>query len=173
LKRVLLVLGIFVLSLLIVVSLIVAVASDDDPPPVEVAVPLVTPASIVTEVVGEKTNHSEDDLKNPIISVRVNGEALNIKLIGNDNFSTDFIRSIMMKRSCGIFENIFAEFPAINAIFIDWHFPLIDTYGNVELSSVMTIDLARETAEKINWENFITDNLPIVADSYWHHGALN
>lgn len=127
----------------------------------------------MSAVVGVETNHSEEEFKNPIIEVGIEGEAFNIILIGNDNLSTDYIKRKMLIDSCELFEKAFAELPEINSTYIDWHFPLVDTYGNVELNSVMTIKITRETEDKINWENFMTDNLPDVADFYWQHVAIN
>lgn len=132
-----------------------------------------TPESFVISIIGEETNHSEEELKNPIIDVGINGEAFNIKLIGNDNFSTSYIKGMMLIRASEIYEQAFDLFPEINLTYIEWQFPLVDTYGNVNLSPVMKIDMTRETEDKINWDNFLTDNLPTVADSYWQHPALS
>ncbi len=62
--------------------------------------------------------------------------------------------------------------PNINAIISESHLVLVDQYGKESLSRVALITINRETWEKINWDNFLTDNLPDVADGYWLHPAL-
>ncbi len=61
----------------------------------------------------------------------------------------------------------------INAIIAEPHLTLVDQYGEESLSRVALITINRETWERINWDNFMTDNLPNVADSYWLHPALS
>ncbi len=60
----------------------------------------------------------------------------------------------------------------INTIVIEPHLTLVDQYGEESLSRVALITIKRETWKEINWDNFLTDNLPGIADSYWLHPAL-
>lgn len=60
----------------------------------------------------------------------------------------------------------------INSINIMSYMNLVDQYGNMSSKMVSIITFKRETWEKINWENFINDNVPQVADYYWIHPAL-
>ncbi|MEX2515179.1 MAG: hypothetical protein WD335_03550 [Candidatus Paceibacterota bacterium] len=60
----------------------------------------------------------------------------------------------------------------VNAIVVESHLTLVDQYGEELLSRVALITIERKTWEKINWDNFLTDNLPDIADSYWMHSAL-
>jgi hypothetical protein len=39
--------------------------------------------------------------------------------------------------------------------------------------TVMKITYAKETMDKINWNNFLTDNVPVVANDYWEHPAIS
>jgi len=61
----------------------------------------------------------------------------------------------------------------VKAITVEPYLTLVDQYGEEELSRVALITIERETWEKINWDNFLTDNMPNVADSYWLHPALS
>ena len=60
----------------------------------------------------------------------------------------------------------------ISSIVVQPYLMLVDQYGNEKLSKVAIITIKRNTWGKINWDNFSTDNLPNVADTYWLHPAL-
>lgn len=127
----------------------------------------------VAEIVGYKTNHSKEDYKVKIYDVTNHGTALDVSLIGNDNLSNDYIKRGMWKDSKDIFAAIFDEFPDLDSAYIYWLFPLVDNLGNEKLGEVMRIGMYRETAESINWDNFLPENFPTVADEYWQHSAID
>ena len=47
-----------------------------------------------------------------------------------------------------------------------------DEYGNVKEMKVLTVNLTKETVDKINFENFQSSNLPNVADAIFVHPAF-
>ena len=56
--------------------------------------------------------------------------------------------------------------------YIDGVASMTDEYGNTEDSKVFTIGLNKETVDKINFDNFQTDNLEGVADAVFVHPAF-
>lgn len=52
-------------------------------------------------------------------------------------------------------------------------FPMQDQYGKESNDTVMTLTFSRETIDKIDFGNFQHDNIPNVADEYWHHPVFN
>lgn len=52
------------------------------------------------------------------------------------------------------------------------YFDMVDQYGGVENSSVVTIDLSKSEVDKIQFENFSIDNLKNLADNYGWHPAF-
>jgi hypothetical protein len=52
-------------------------------------------------------------------------------------------------------------------------FPLVDVYGNTKESNVVIATYARENLDKVNWDNFLTDNIYKIAnqDSLFIHPA--
>jgi len=48
-------------------------------------------------------------------------------------------------------------------------FTLVDKFGKSEESKVLEVSYKRATVDKINWENFLTDNVYDIADSSWVH----
>jgi len=63
--------------------------------------------------------------------------------------------------------------PDVKAITVEPYLTLVDQYGEEKLSRVALITIERETWEKINWDNFLTDDIPNIADSFWLHPALS
>lgn len=47
-----------------------------------------------------------------------------------------------------------------------------DQYGNVEESRVLTVNLTKETIDKINFDNFMSKNLVDIADAVYIHPAF-
>jgi hypothetical protein len=54
----------------------------------------------------------------------------------------------------------------------DGSFSMTDAYGASSENRVILVTLNPETTGKIVWDTFITDNLPVIADTYWQHPAF-
>ena len=87
-------------------------------------------------------------------------------------FSVSWAKQGLWIDSTKLFEYFF-ELEEITRVDLKWQLPLVDTYGNTKLGVVMEIMLTRDTAEKINWDNFLFQNLPKVADIYQEHPAFS
>jgi len=62
--------------------------------------------------------------------------------------------------------------PQTNSIVFVSHLKLVDQYGNESIDKVMMMRMTKDTWEKINWDSFIRDNFPNIADHYWEHPVL-
>ncbi len=53
-------------------------------------------------------------------------------------------------------------------------FPLVDTYGNSNETNVVLVTYDRSNLDKVNWDNFLTDNAYVIAnqDTLYIHPAL-
>lgn len=49
---------------------------------------------------------------------------------------------------------------------------LYDKKGNAESNLIMVVDISKDTVDSINYENFITSNLPDLADGFFVHPVL-
>ena len=105
-----------------------------------------------------------------IVEITV-GEELFIELNASENFTVNMTKTGILLNTKELFAALFAM-DDINIVTISWQLPLVDTYGNEELDRVMLISMGVETAGKVNWENVLTDNIPVIADSYWEHPAF-
>ncbi len=54
-------------------------------------------------------------------------------------------------------------------VYIFVKYPLVDAYGNSEDHKVIQADFSLDTIKKINFDKFLSDNIPVVADSWWNH----
>ncbi len=70
-----------------------------------------------------------------------------------------------------IYEKIFENYDAEDISIFSWMI-FIDTYGQEKEMVGVRSSTTKATANKINWNNLITDNLPKVADTYYIHPAL-
>ena len=59
-----------------------------------------------------------------------------------------------------------SEVPNVNVDFIV-NYDQEDKYGNMETVKVMSASFTTDTIEKINFDNFLKENIPDVADDYW------
>ena len=59
-----------------------------------------------------------------------------------------------------------------DTIYIEYQADFVDDYGESSKGRAIVYHISKETVEKINFDNFVFDNLPKVADNYWEHPAL-
>lgn len=126
--------------------------------------------SIVVEHLGETNNMKKDRINSIVVSEEDNGVLINLN--ASENFTVNMTKKGMWMDTIEILEPLH-NLNKFDIILVNWYLPLVDTYGNESDSLVMSIDMNKETLDKINWENFLTDNLPNVADHYHNHPALN
>lgn len=100
-----------------------------------------------------------------------------VTFAGQDNFTDDMITRGIQMDIVDILHVIYASDTLLpyNSIAVVATFPLVDTYGNTEEANVVIATYSRETLDKINWDNFLTDNIFTVADqdTLFLHPALN
>jgi len=126
----------------------------------------------INKSVGSKTNHTKANLKKRVRSVSVGSTSVLVELIANDNLSNNLIRTGVLMDSVKIFQKVFTERKDVPKLVLKWEFPLQDAYGNERIGPIISITMTKETAAKINWNNFMTSNLPKVADNYLESTVL-
>lgn len=132
----------------------------------------------IVDIINKETGKTSNiDKQNRIIKLSVNdnqegtGKIVVAQLHGDDNLTTNLTRTGMYSDSSKILEKIFS-IDGIAEVNIDWRLPLVDSYGKVELGTVINIYLTKETANKIVWENFNYEKFEIVSDDFYLHPAL-
>lgn len=95
-----------------------------------------------------------------------------IYLAGSENLTTNMTRKGMWIDANDILKAL-QPCENISEIEITFSLPLIDAYGNSFEDTVMVITVSKETLDKINFERFLWENLPDIADDYYQHWLLN
>ena len=128
-------------------------------------------AFMINEVMGEETNMEETT----IVSVSNGDEGIkDITLRANDNFSNKMIVGGMLMDATEFFKKISKdqEVLELKAVSLIYEMTLVDKYGNEDDYPVHIITLNIDTMNKINWNNFFSDNIPSIADTYFLHPVL-
>ncbi|MGN5653440.1 hypothetical protein [Bacillus sp. Brlt_9] len=119
--------------------------------------------------------------KGKVESVKVNDnlgtEDPNDKIVlltaeAKENVSANYTKKGMWIATISILKDLKNE-KNISEIAFFYTYPLVDQYGNEKKDNVMKITFNRETLDKINYDNFLHNNLPKVANQYWEHPALS
>lgn len=133
-------------------------------------------AEIVNDKLGEETNNDKKRLKKIDVYAYVEGEdgpagskLITVEYNGDDNLTTNLTKGSLTSDAEKIIQPISKLDSSIYTVVINAFLPLTDKFGNTRSGKVMTITLDKPTWQKINWENFIDDDFPDIADFYWEH----
>lgn len=127
----------------------------------------------IKDILGS-SNRDVQKVRQISVKKRMDNKSLvEVRYNADDNWGNDEIKFGIWIDAQEIFEKVYTDYSDIGRVAVFAYFPLQDKYGNSEDELVMKIMLDDETASKINWENFLTDNMPQVADNYYIHSALN
>lgn len=120
----------------------------------------------------DKTNTGKDRIRN----VEIVGYTAYVDLNMDDNlFGIESIKRSAINKNVEIFIETFnnPKSSQIEVVIIRNYFPLVDKYGQESDSIVMTLNLRRETYQKINFDNLYGDEVLFAIDSYFLHPALS
>ena len=155
--------------------------SSSEPTSIQYVTEAGTPERVIEEkfiqILGADTNMGEERLKQIKVytyDYANNYQNVDIEYMADENLTTGMTKTGMWMDAMEVLE----ELPTVlntqvMKITLNPQFKLVDQYGQESIEKVMTIRVTRETWEKINWDNFITDNIPTISETYWEHPAFN
>lgn len=114
---------------------------------------------------------SNDDLGD---GVPEGSKIIILTLNGNENVTDSMTKKGLWMDSIPVMKALFQN-PKVYDVSIVWQLPMVDQYGNNKDDAVMEVHLIKPVAQKINWDNFIFNNIPLVSKEsgkYWEHPAL-
>ncbi|KYG90042.1 hypothetical protein A0U40_07310 [[Bacillus] sp. KCTC 13219] len=128
---------------------------------------------IIERTVYESLGNTNNLKKDTIYSLDIFEEdkAIILALNAGENVTVNLTKKGMWKNSKKVLEPL-SKIDGLELIIIHWYYPLIDAYGNEKDVMVMAFEVNKETLNKINWDNFLTDNVPNVVSSYFEHEVL-
>jgi uncharacterized membrane protein YkoI len=94
------------------------------------------------------------------------------RVYGHDGLTTNFIKKGMWINTTDLLKRI-KPMKEVKEIAINITFPMQDAYGKKSNDTIMKLRFKRETINKIDFNNFLTTNIPVVADEYWQHPSFN
>lgn len=80
-------------------------------------------------------------------------------------------RATILDSSCKLLPNL-QNRKDIGQVTLFWTGTLVDTYGSKSDEQVVKLTLSKAKLDKINFDNFVYNDLPSIADSYWEHQAM-
>jgi hypothetical protein len=97
-------------------------------------------------------------------SVSIRGNMIQVDWAINDNLSTNLIGHGAQMDIVDILEAVNKSDFQYEQIHLVGTFSMQDVYGNVEEKPVVNVTYYKTTIDKINWDNFITDDIYLLAD---------
>ena len=99
-------------------------------------------------------------------------DAVIIRLKGRDAFTVNQIRSRMFIEARDVLQFL-QGYESISEIRMYWSLPLVDSFGNTHDVNVMRIIFEKQTLDRINFDNFNWNNIPVIADDYFEHAVFS
>lgn len=107
-----------------------------------------------------------------LLSYKVNGDMLLLKLHANESYSEKKTQRKINKSSIKILKKFFVEREDIKNVVLNWYLELPDASGERKLRKVLAIVMTDEEAATINWDSLTVYGLPKNAAGYWVHPVL-
>jgi len=107
-----------------------------------------------------------------LTSFSVSGESATLGLSLSDNLSKGFIRKGGLRELAEALQICTESRITWDEITVECTFELVDKYGQADAGVVMRGTFRRSELRRINWSNFLADDLPQIADDFFVHPAL-
>lgn len=124
---------------------------------------------IAEKVAGTESSHGLPRVESASYN-DVNGNTVTFKMNG-DSMTKNLTKVGILKDSTEIMENMKVAGYEGNVIFV-WFLPLENQYGEVDNIKSLAFTISKETFNRIDFNNFLYDNIPDVADEYFEHDVL-
>jgi len=102
-----------------------------------------------------------------------NNDLVSVRFSLNDNFSDDSILRVGMLDIIDILKAVDSSSIDYSIVIVEGTFLMVDTYGNESEEQVIFASYSKENIDQINWSNFLTDNIFVIADTHNLHPALD
>jgi len=120
----------------------------------------------VEKAIGAKTNMGEARVR--LIKVSPYADSSRIELNGDENLTNKMTRDGLSRDALKAYQAIFATDANPNlSVELYMYLKGADVYGNVSYNIAIQSKLTRVTADKIQWDNVLFENIPRVFDYYY------
>lgn len=144
--------------------------------PTAAPVPTATPQPVATPTLEQHILAAIGDSNRqgaPAPIIEINDEQVIVTYPANDNLTVNMMRSATQRQILAIARAVRDNTGNSRDLRVHATNQLIDAYGNASEDPIIRVNLSRATLEKINFDGIQPDNLPLIADIYWQHPALD
>ena len=126
--------------------------------------------ALVAEAVGQKTNMDKEKINTVVVD---EGSNISLYLQANENFTDGAVLRSIRSEVTDILELLVRnEETKYNAVIICYGMDLVDQYGNTSNDMVYFVAVDMDEILKINFDNFIADDLELISSDEWVSGVL-
>ncbi|MFH1235968.1 MAG: hypothetical protein V1685_03450 [Parcubacteria group bacterium] len=119
----------------------------------------------IEKAIGAKTNMGKPRVR--LVKVLAYASNVRIELNGSENFTNKMTLEGINSDTLKAYQATFATDATPNLIVaIDMYYPGSDKYGNTSDSLAVQSKLTSDTANKIQWDNVLFENIPKILDYY-------
>jgi len=127
----------------------------------------------IEDAIGTKTNRDIPKISDLSFFIADNDLLdVNLRIAFDDNLSTSWVKSSARIDIADVLEQLKKDNLPVNNIHIEGTFALVDVRGNTSEDVVVRAEYSRREFMQVNWDNFLTDNIYIIADSVAIHPAF-
>lgn len=99
-----------------------------------------------------------------VSEARLQGEQLFVQWAINDNLTAGMVRGGARIDISDVLEVIADDSETYTSVFLRGTFAMVDQFGNASETPVVEATYTKETIDRINFENFLTDNVYAIAE---------
>lgn len=152
----------FVCASLVLFTLLIIASTHDNPP-------IPPQKKFDNWIYSETSAKSNNVFGKGVQSIKIldsyqNLDKVIIEVYVNDTSSDRFV---LYQHDAELFKYLYKTDLPIDAVRIITNIKFEDIYGKQSMDHALTIDINKETADKINWDHFNSNNLNKIADYYW------
>lgn len=138
--------------------------------PTEEPVPELTESELNEKLITDTVNDIFGEENNISINYTHENNFVLIKAKGSENLTN----KLVVKGMFLDIEKCLKQLKDLKNIDIDFNivYSMVDAKGNISDDIVIKATYTWLNRSEINFDNFITDNIPVVADEWWMHPAL-
>ena len=105
-------------------------------------------------------------------ALAINGGRVELDIAFNMNLTTGMTLFGVKRDVCDVLQALRRSEFAFDSVTITGTLPLVDKYGRESEDEVVKAVYLAHTANRINWDNFLCENVFDVADTVWLHPAF-
>lgn len=127
--------------------------------------------TVINKTLGKKTNMDKKRITGVEVANNSNKKVISVKLNADENLTNKMTRLGMLDDTSKTLKAL-SKFKNVSNYRIWWYYTMVDKYGNESEDVIMKVELTNKTLSKINWNNFMPENYPSIADFYWQHPSM-